>query len=394
MKFRPGVALHEDRLTVEVGHPVQQMVELDAGEEVDGLPGILRLERRLDLLELVVLVLANRPHRPEAREIEGAGTGAVPGCDVAHEVLRDRERHVGVTGRLEPGLARSAVDEEEVLGLVDSPDVRDRDAERLERAIDLGLAVEAHEGPHAATPTALEEQRASKPSGVSTSTRKPCRPPAVSDPPTRPCRRSLFQPAHDCRIEISHSPSPCIAARRSITTPVEVVDTGDAADVETHIDTFGDAVFRDPTVPPPPRCASETRGEPRQRCGPLANAMWRLAGRSMSGRRVGNSPGSRSASSDRMTRSPAFIGSPQLDVRRDDAVRRHDRVAGVSSTKFGMRSGSFVTISRCSGWRARWWNMKPSWPATVSRPAAYNSVEIWRIVVVERSPRPPRRASS
>ena len=66
---------------------------------------------------------------------------------------------VGIARRTEPDLPFGAVDEEDVEVLVDAPDVRDRDAERLERPVHLGLAGEAHERADATPSAALQEQR-------------------------------------------------------------------------------------------------------------------------------------------------------------------------------------------------------------------------------------------
>ena len=64
---------------------------------------------------------------------------------------------VGIARRPEPDLAFGPVDEEDVEVFVDAPDVRDRDAERLERAVHLGLAREAHERADATASAALQE---------------------------------------------------------------------------------------------------------------------------------------------------------------------------------------------------------------------------------------------
>ena len=79
---------------------------------------------------------------------------------MAHEVARDGHRDVVVTRRTKPDLAFGAVDEEDVEVFVDSPDVRDRDAEGLERAVHFGLAREPHERADAAASAALQEERA------------------------------------------------------------------------------------------------------------------------------------------------------------------------------------------------------------------------------------------
>ena len=121
------------------------MLELRGGERVDRLVAVLALEQRLDPRELVALVLLHRADGAEARQLELARRRRVPGGEMAHEVLRDGDRLLGIARRPEPDLPLGAVDEEHVEVLVHTPDVRDRDAERLERPVHLGLAREAHE---------------------------------------------------------------------------------------------------------------------------------------------------------------------------------------------------------------------------------------------------------
>ena len=77
-------------------------------------------------------MLPDRSHGTECGELEIARAGGVPPREVAHEVLRDGERHGGIARGREPDLAWCPVHEEDVELLVDSPDVGDRNSEWLE----------------------------------------------------------------------------------------------------------------------------------------------------------------------------------------------------------------------------------------------------------------------
>ena len=112
----PGtrVALHQDGVAVVVGNAVKQMVELDLGEQIDRTGALLTGELCLDSGQLLALVLADRPHRTEARQLEGSRAGGVPGGEVAHEVLRHRDGHGRIPWCLEPRLTRRTVHEEHV----------------------------------------------------------------------------------------------------------------------------------------------------------------------------------------------------------------------------------------------------------------------------------------
>src|SRR6185312_14078019 len=127
-------------------------------ERVDRLRLVIPLEHGLDAGQLVALVLLYRADRSEARQLELARRSGVPRREVTHEVPGDGHRDVVVARGPEPHLAFRAVDQEHVEVLVDPPDVRDRDPERLERAVHLGLTGEAHERADAATAAPLQEQ--------------------------------------------------------------------------------------------------------------------------------------------------------------------------------------------------------------------------------------------
>ena len=127
-----GVALDEHGFVVAVGHVMEQMIELHPRQQVDRLVPVFVREHRLDAGQLVALVLPHRADGAEARQVEVAGADGVPRAEMAHEVLGNGHRDLGITWWSEPDLTFRPVDEEHVEVLIDAPDVRDRDAERLD----------------------------------------------------------------------------------------------------------------------------------------------------------------------------------------------------------------------------------------------------------------------
>src|SRR5690606_677390 len=111
--------------------------------------------------QLVELVLAPGPHRPERGQVERLGADPVPGGEVADEVPGHRLLLLGGGRRVEPHRPGDAVDEQHVERLVDAPDPRDRQAVGAQGAVHLGVDLEPLEGarPVAEPPPGLEEER-------------------------------------------------------------------------------------------------------------------------------------------------------------------------------------------------------------------------------------------
>ena len=126
---------------------------------------------------------------------------------------------LGIARRPEPDLAFGPVDEEHVEVLVDAPDVRDRDAERLERAVHLGLAAKPMNEPTPPRPPRCRNNgRTRSPSTARRRPRSRCghrRRPGPPRPPRRPrCVRSTRWPRR--RLPPQGAPPP--ARRRASTS--------------------------------------------------------------------------------------------------------------------------------------------------------------------------------